>query len=197
MPTEEQKQPVLQEPPLLFTRPELLLHPNIPKPLHGVAPRQLLKPKKIWDEWRRWSYAKNNWHCWACGVYRHYDVFNLVFDDESGETLDAHEFYSIDYDKKEVRLIEVVSLCKNCHNYVHSGRLQAMYDKGELDEEDMYIVVSHGYSVLSNAGLKPSFAQDENDYKQEWSEWKLLFNGEEFRSKFIDYYDWYKHYMVG
>ena len=185
-----------KEPKLLFTRPELLQHPNIPKPLHGQAPRTLLKPKRIWDEWRRWAYAKNNWHCWACGTYRNYDIFGLKFDDDNG-TLDAHEFYDINYEEKTVELVEVVALCKHCHNYVHSGRYQSKYDKGELDEEDMWIVNTHGDSVLIDAGLTPNFNHDENDYKEEWNDWRLIFNGEEYKSKFKDYWEWYSEYLIG
>lgn len=179
----------------IFTRPELLSHPNIPKPLHGLAPRTLVKAK-VWDTWRRMAYAKNNFHCFACGVYRNYDLFSLRFDDESYESLDAHEVYRINYDLKTVELVEIVALCKNCHNYIHSGRLQSQYDEGRLDEEDMYIISNHGDSVLIDGGLAPCFYHDENDYKEEWGEWKLIFNGEEYFSKFKDYFDWFKKYQI-
>ena len=184
-----------QEPPILFTRPELLLHPNIVKPLHGLAPRTLM-PKKDWDALRREAYARNNYHCHACGTYRAYDIAKLRFDDESGETLDCHEFYKIDYEKKTVELVELVALCKLCHQYVHSGRMNSQYEKGQLDDEDCYIITSHGDSVLARVGLvkgKP----DDKDYKDEWKEWRLIYEGEEHFSKWIDYWDWYKNYMIG
>jgi hypothetical protein len=193
--TTEQPQPELQQPELLFTRPELLLHPNIVKPLHGLAPRTLM-PKKDWDALRREAYARNNYHCHACGVYRAYDVGRLRFDDESGETLDCHEFYKIDYEKKTVELLELVALCKNCHAYVHSGRMSSMYERGQLDEEDCYIIVNHGDSVLARVGLKKGLP-DDKDYKDEWKEWRLIYEGKEHFSKWLDYFDWYKNYMIG
>jgi hypothetical protein len=185
------------KPELLFKRPEILLHPNIPRPLHGLAPRTLM-PQKEWTELRRATYARNNYHCFACGVYREYDKEMLRFSDESGETLDCHEFYKIDYEKKTMELVELVALCKSCHAYVHSGRMQSMYDKGQLDEEDCWLIQSHGERVLWNGGL--SFEQksiDNNDYKEEWNEWRLIMNGKEYYSKWRDYFDWFKNYMIG
>lgn len=181
----------------LFKRPELLLHPNIPKPLHGLAPRTLMS-KVAWDAIRRDAYAKNNYCCWACGVHREYDKEKLRFADESGETLDCHEFYRIYYDKKEMELIEFVALCKQCHAFVHSGRLQGEYDKGRVDEEDCWLVFSHGERVLSNGGL--DFKQkevDTNEYRDEWKDWCLVLDGKRHYSKWIDYFDWYKNYMIG
>lgn len=185
----------IKEHPILFQRPELLSHPNIPKPLHGLAPRTLVKAK-VWDTWRRMAYAKNNFNCWACGVHRDYDLHGLKFNDDSFESLDAHEYYRIDYEEKTVELVEIVALCKNCHNYIHSGRLQSMYEGGQVDEEDMWIVSKHGDSILIDAGLAPCFWHDENDYKEEWGEWKLIFNGEEHKSLYEDYWAWYKKYKI-
>ena len=185
-----------QEPPTLFQRPDLLLHPNIPKPLHGLAPRTLMKPQRLWDELRRAAYAKNNYHCWACGAYRNFDLVANKFDDDNG-TLDAHEYYVIDYTEKTTEIKEIVALCKNCHNYIHSGRQNSIYDKGRLDEEDMWIVNTHGDSVLIDGGITPIHVIDENLYKEEWNDWRLLFNGKEYKSKWKDYFDWYKHYIIG
>jgi hypothetical protein len=182
------------EKPTLFQRPELINHPNIPKPMHGIAPRTLIKGKE-WNEIRREAYAKNNYHCWACGVHRNFDLVLNKFIDDSG-TLDAHESYVIDYEKKTVELKEIVALCKNCHNYIHSGRMNAMYDKGELDEEDCWIISTHGDSVLIDGGLIPCKDADDRDYASEWGEWKLLFRGKEYGSKWKDYQEWEEHYGV-
>ena len=186
-----------EKPTIAFTRPEILLHPNIPKPLHGIAPRTLMKASR-WNDIRREAYAKNNYHCWACGVYRSYNVDKLRFEDESGETLDCHEFYEIDYNEKTSTLVEFVALCKNCHAYVHSGRMNSMYEKGQLDEEDCYIITQHGNRVLAEAGLNPlSKIVDANTYQDEWKKWRLIVDGKSHYAILEDYWDWYKHYIIG
>ena len=47
----------IQAGPSYKLRPELLLHPNIPKVLHGVAPRVVLGAK-WWDAERRACYER-------------------------------------------------------------------------------------------------------------------------------------------
>ena len=185
-----------KEPELLFTRPELLLHPNLPKPLHGLNPRTVMG-QKWWNNERRRAYATNNYHCWACGTYRNFNLDLNKFCDDSGESLDAHECYRIDYEKKEVELVEIVAICKNCHQYIHSGRTNSLYEKGVIDEKDCFIVFSHGDSILIDAGLIPCNEVDTNTYQEEWNEWKLIIDGKEHYSKFKDYFEWYKHYMIG
>jgi len=178
----------------VFTRPELLLHPNVPKPLHGLAPRTLMS-KKDWDIIRREAYAKNNYHCWACGVHKEYDMAKLRFVEES---LDCHEFYSIDYEAKTSTLVEFVAVCKSCHNYIHSGRMNALYEQGKMDEEECWMIVSHGEHVLNKGNLDPSVKKvDENTYEKEWGDWKLVVDGVEHGSIIKDYKAWCVKYNVG
>ena len=195
----------IELPGVIFTRPTLLLHPNIPKPLHGLAPRILLGDK-WWDEKRRKAYGLNNYHCFACGTYHPYNLDRQRFETIK---LHAHECYTIDYEKKTMELKEIVALCGDlCHNYVHSGRMNALYNnfkssglrtpltsgKQMFDEQDCWTIVTHGDSVLIDGGLLPNHEVDCRDYSEEWSEWRLIIDGVGYKSKFNNIEEWKEHY---
>jgi hypothetical protein len=173
-------------------KPELLLHPNIPKPLHGIAPRTIVS-KSLWDEIRRGVYKEANYCCEACGVQAEWDVEKNKF--AGSLKLHAHEDYEINYEFNVVFLNKIVCVCPTCHDYIHSGRANSLYDKGVFDEEDMWIITTHGDRVLMDSGLDPlDKTRDTNDYKDEWLDWYLEFNGKEYRSKFKSYEEWKEHY---
>ena len=171
-------------------RPELLTHPNIPKPLHGLNPRTLMG-KKWWDIERRKSYAVNNYHCHSCGSFHPYEEARQRFEELK---LHAHECYDIDYENCTIKLKEIVALCECCHNYIHSGRLGALYDQGYLDEEACWTIISHGERILSENNLKKLVKVDERCYNKEWNKWCLVLDGKKYYSKFKNEEEWEKHY---
>jgi hypothetical protein len=182
------------EKPTLFTRPEILNHPNLPKPMHGVNPRTVMGQKK-WDEVRREAYGKNNYHCWACGAHRHYDLVGNKFDDDNG-SLDCHEMYLINYELKTSEIVEFVALCKNCHSYVHSGRMNGEYDKGRLDEEACWIITTAGDSILIDGGFPPYNVVDGKTYEDEWMDWRLVIGYEQYEPVLKSYSEWRVKYGV-
>lgn len=191
-------------------RPEILTHPNIPKPLHGTAPR-VIKGQNWWDEVRQRSYAKNNYCCWACGQHKTQDKFH--------SWLEAHEYYDIDYEKGIVRLKEIVALCHSCHSFIHSGRLLGEYQAGNITKEKSLYILRRGIRICIENSLKPFFVAYFdlgiiNGYSEEkalqyaiergwyvdeenvpWDKWKMIIEGKEYYSRFKNIEEWKKEYI--
>lgn len=178
----------------LFLRPEILMQPQLVKPLHSMAPRTIMG-SSWWNKTRQESYAKNNYHCFACGIHKTEAKFK--------QWLEAHESYEIDFEKKQYRLTEIIALCHSCHNYIHAGRLKAIFDKGEISEYKFNAIHSHGDSLLfiNDLDKKNAWWTDEKIYPQlfpeldgTWNQWHLLLNENRYYSRFETYKDWAAYY---
>ena len=167
-----------------FPNPEYLTHPNIPKPLHGVNPRSVLG-KEWWDTHRQEAYAKNNYCCWACGVHKTEAKYH--------QWLEAHESYDFNYRLGRANLKEIIALCHSCHNFIHSGRLQMLVNKGEYSAEKQDDILRHGYSVLSEANLKP-FDHGKPGKVARWGKWHIVIDGKKYYSKFKNIDEWAEYY---
>ena len=178
----------------LFLRPEILMQPQILKPLHSLAPRAILGTA-WWNKTRQESYAKNNFHCFACGVHKSQAKYH--------NWLEAHESYFIDFEKKQYRLQEIVALCHACHNYIHAGRLLAMYNKREISEEKYKGVLEHGDTLLflndldktkawwTDPKIRPHLFPELDGT---WDKWHLLLEGKAYFSRFENYKSWAAYY---
>jgi len=164
-----------------FTNPRLLLDSNVPKPLHGINPRTVLG-KAWWDVERKKASKKNNNCCYACGVHRSEAKYH--------PWMEGHESYAINYAVGNMRLKEIVSLCHSCHNFIHSGRLQNLYDKGEISPSKYHDITAHGLNLTKRfcAPKRPEYIQ------QDWSKWHLVINGKKYYSKFKNVVEWSRHY---
>lgn len=182
-------------------KPEILTHPNIPKPLHGMNPRSIMGQEK-WDILRQEVYAKTDYTCIACGVAKQ--------DAKKHKWLEAHEYYDINYKKGIVTIKDIYPLCHYCHNFIHSGRLSMIIGR-EKTEEEVIEILEHGFNILKKNKLKafPFTVElaknlgvdikEVESYKIEnsnvgWSKWILIYDGKEYKSKFKSYEDWQEHY---
>lgn len=114
----------------------LLCVPNIPKPLHQLAPR-LIEGKDTWDTMRKTCYREAHFSCQACGKYL-------------GPTkCQAHEVYSIDYERQFSKFERCVCLCPSCHMvFIHSGRAITMYKKGEFSMGRLVVAIRKGFKLI-------------------------------------------------
>lgn len=170
-------------------RPELLLHPQIPMPLHGLSPRSILG-KRWWDTKRHAVYFRANFCCEACGVHKTQAKYR--------QWLECHEDYKIDYEKGTMEINDFVALCHMCHNYIHNHRLSMLLAHGKVSERFVYDILTHGNEVLKKANLPLNpFAvhiwnvlfSGENDIQTEieipfstvkWSDWRMILEGKEY-----------------
>lgn len=161
------------------TRPEILLHPNIPKMMHQVCPRDILG-RKWWNQTRKEAYASTDFHCIACGVHK-----SLA---KSRQWLEGHELYETDYAKGRHKYIETVPLCNYCHMYIHSGRMKMLLECGKLSQHKYIAIIQHGDAVLAKAGLCRLEPYDGKI--AEWGKWRLVLNRKLYPPKFKTYEQW-------
>lgn len=164
-------------------RPEILLHPGIPQPLHGLAPRDILG-RKWWSKTRQAAYRSTNYHCQACGVHK--------LRARGPEWLEGHEMYDIDYLLGRAVYVKTVSLCHYCHNYIHSGRLLILLEEGRITQATYVAIIQHGDDVLGQAGLLHRKHQVYDGPIAEWGDWRLVLNGKEYKPKYRDIHAWNK-----
>lgn len=174
------------------TDPSILLCPNIPKPMHGVAPRVVLG-SKWWNAERRAAYKTTAYHCKACGVHKSVA--------QSRQWMEGHELYDIDYQKGRMVYIKTVPLCHFCHNYIHDGRMIALLRKGELSQAKFAAIIQHGDDVLFRAKLQRPTKHDRETAMIEailagevaaWKDWRLVVNKKEYPPKFKTEAQWRK-----
>lgn len=166
-------------------RPEILFHPQIPKPLHGLAPRTILG-QVWWDELRQAAYRATGYHCAACWIPKAEALYH--------PWLEAHELYTIDYAAGTMEMVEIVALCPSCHGYIHKGRLEMMVRDGRSTKAKHRQILAHGERVLAEAApdrtLRPRKIAP-------WPKWRLLLDGKAYPSKFADQEAWAEHYRDG
>lgn len=194
------------------TEPHILLHPNIPKPLHGLNPRTIMG-QEWWDVTRQQVYASTGYTCLACGVEKKNAKFH--------QWLEAHEYYKFDYSIGLIEIEKIIPLCHSCHNYIHSGRLMKQLFKSEITEQKFWTIVKHGTDVLSNANLQnnpfmlsvlhsvsdaynvPPWANEllslpisfpEGGEDVPWEKWRLKFNGKLYEPIHKSYTAWKSFY---
>jgi len=164
------------------TDPYILLHPNIPKPLHGIAPRVIMG-KEWWDTHRRQAYADAGYQCEACGVPKQEAKYH--------QWLEAHEVYDYDYKRGRITFKKLVALCHSCHNFIHSGRLEMLRQSGEISQDKYEDIIDHGMMILAWNDIVDEW-ETRHDHPAycEWHEWHMMFEGKRFGPSTFCYEEW-------
>jgi hypothetical protein len=111
--------------------------------------------KSDWDKIRKSVYAKQNMHCHICG--------------DQCMSLDAHEIWDFDEENHIQRLVDIIGICKPCHNTIHYGRAQIIGQERAAREQ--FIKVNDcDYDDLQDEIRR---AKEDFDRRSEIKDWKL------------------------
>lgn len=136
----------------------ILSMPNVPHPLHTLAPRTIFGAT-TWNHMRNRCYYEANYTCEACGAKvktEYYEDGSIKHQYHKDGTiakrnLHAHELYTYDYEKGTAKFERCVALCECCHvRFIHSGRMLTMYKKGDplTTEERVLEGLEHGFEQI-------------------------------------------------
>jgi len=188
---------------MLKLKPEILTHPNIPKPLHGISPRTIMGDV-WWDEKRKEVYASTDYHCIACSIHK--------TEAKKYQWLEAHEYWKIDYKTGVCKIESIEPLCHYCHSFIHSGRLKMIMGK-EKSKNEVVEILEHGFKILDDNKLKcfPFTLQLARELGAKtfkvkayriningtikWKDWKLIFDSKEYYSNFFNMSQWKTFYL--
>lgn len=176
----------VSQPSKIETNPYILLHPNIPKPMHGMAPRVVLG-QSWWNKERKLAYASLDFHCEACGVHKTEAKYK--------QWLEGHEVYQINYPLGRMVYVRTAPLCHYCHSYIHRGRLEWLLQTRMINYQKFAAIIQHGDRVLGASKLSPKI-----DYVgpiADWENWRLVVNGKEYLPKFKNEAEWLANNQKG
>lgn len=192
----------------------LVAMPNIPKPLHGVAPRTLLGAA-TWNRMRKSAYLGADDTCEICGT----KPDNL-------RQRHGHEVYEIDYASGTAVFKRVFCICSLCHlGGIHTGRAITLFkqDNPLYPKEFLLEGAEHAFKIISeynkdhpDADLRAyatyldylksdelrgpmealidkyniKFYKEDPKTMAKWGDWKLVINKKIFRTPYKNEKEW-------
>ena len=123
---------------------ELLARPILHATIFGVAPREIMGAYQFKKIKKQVQLEANN-HCMICDRYVPH---------KAGDWIYTHEVYHVDKKKKCYTLEKYVGICRECHEYIHIGRLNVLYKNGKISKDDFDRIVNRGNSLLKTVNLK-------------------------------------------
>lgn len=177
------------------TKPEILCQPALIKPLHRLNPRTI-KGQDWWDINRREAYMSTNYHCLACGVHKDDALYH--------QWLEGHESYKINFNRHSYTLESIIPLCHACHNFIHSGRLEALMVYGKITKKKYRDIMKRGRKILKDNKLDKNEHLNKlcggnrslffPEYNDTWELWHLDIDGSKYYSLFESFEHWKSYY---
>lgn len=194
----------------------LIAMPNIPRPLHTVAPRTVLGAT-VWNKMRKECYEKANDTCEICGECP-----------EDKRKRHAHEAYVINYEEGTATFVGVFCLCALDHlGCIHTGRAVTLYSQNSpLVTKDFLLAgAEKAFTIISSynkdhpeADLRAystyieylkfdelrepmlelikryniKFYQEDPKKMAKWGAWRLILDGEEYPTPYKNEKEWQK-----
>ena len=119
----------------------LLAAPIMHFSVHEVEPREIMRGCD-WNRLKKAIQDRANHHCEICGRY-------VSHSKTDHDWIVAHEAYDIDKTNRLYKLIGVYGICKQCHDFIHLGRLNALLQAGHVTNEYYDEVIDRAEYLLS------------------------------------------------
>lgn len=200
----------------------LLTMPNVPFPLHKLAPRTIMGDYE-WGKVRKKCYADAGDVCEISG-----EKLGSKRGDRNLHA--AHEVYAYDFASYTATFMRPICVSPLMHNFIHSGRAITCYRNHEKlwDKEYMLTIAEAGFKLISDWNKQhpddeplrayevllgwleePSLEREmeelidkyniefwgaprRKDWDNAWGKWKLIYNGTEYYSPYQSQEDWEK-----
>ncbi|WP_170241437.1 hypothetical protein [Streptococcus suis] len=145
---------------------ELLSRPVLHMTIWGVAPREIMGKYKF-EKIKKLVQLEAANHCMICDRYVPHTM-------QTKDWIFTHEVYHIDKVKKCYTLEKFVGICQECYNYIHIGRLNVLYNQGQVTEDYFNRVIKNGDRLLATINLEK---QPNDDFEEPYY---LEYNNERF-----------------
>lgn len=148
----------------------VLTQPPVPPALHYVNPRTIMGEFE-WNKLKKQYRLLADHHCMICQRYVSHTA---------GDWLELHEQYEYDFTDLIQTLTGYVSICHECHMYIHTGFLELQLQRGDISLEKYQQVIAKGDALLQAFGLQKIMYPSEACFYD--PEWKLSFDGKLYQS---------------
>lgn len=130
----------------------LLAKPTLYTSIWGVAPREIIGTRFNAIKANIQALAKN--HCMICDRF-------VPHTRETGDWIHTHEDYNLDKENNVYTLNQYIGICRQCHEFIHIGRLGMLLEEGQITKEYYDEVVAKGLALLKSIGINEKSSYNE------------------------------------